>query len=1086
MAEEVKPVRLSKAAKEVNVSVSTIVEFLGKKGHTVDSNPNTKLTGEQYTMVLKEFQSDKVISEKAQELTLETVPKKEKPAAMPKEPLKETVKVVAVPEDVSVEDPDFQERKPESPLQKAAPVQGAEVEKPLHVEVSLEKEAEGAETVENSVKADKPQVEGPGLPVVKTAGESKPVEKEEKTGETASVAPGIEPVPESKEDKPEPKEVAVPESEPVSEKKDEPGSRTEKDGNPDETKTMDSVKANENALEKPKADAGLKTDSEEETKKHEPAKESKEKPAENIFGKGLSHIAGPKIVSTMDAKTLKLAQQGKAVKPDKIERPQIVEPEPQPEPAAKPEPPKEDNFVKTEYVKLAGPVLTGQKVDLSQFERKPKPVASSKDVPGSFNKKRRKRIKDEQAPHVGGRAGLDNLFKNNNDKPKGQQPGGQQGQGPNANKPKNKKNDRRVPPAPQMPVDDQEIEKQIKETLARLSPLGKSKTSKHRREKRQMISQHMEAEMAQEMQDRKVLKVTEFVTVNELATMMNVPVNQIIATCMSLGLFVSINQRLSAEPISLLAEEYGFKVEFVDADVIHELESQDEEEELGEAVPRTPIVTVMGHVDHGKTSLLDYIRKTNVIAGEAGGITQHIGAYEVELEDGRKITFLDTPGHEAFTAMRARGAKITDIAIIVVAADDKVMPQTVEAINHAQAAGVPIVFAINKIDKPGADPERIKSELAEMNLLVEDWGGKYQSQDISAKKGIGVEALLEKVLLEAELLDLKAHPERRGKGTVIESSLDKGRGYVAKILVQDGTIRVGDFILAGYTYGRVKAMYNERNQSMKSAGPSQPVLLLGLNGAPQPGDVFNVMADEKEAKEIANRRQQLQREQGLRAQKHITLDEIGRRIAIGDFKELNIIVKADVDGSVEALSDSLLKLSTPEVQVNVIHKSVGQITESDVLLASASEAIIIGFQVRPSMAARKLAESEQIDIRLYSIIYDAINEIKDAIEGMLSPVIQEKIVANLEVREVFKISKVGTIAGCIVLDGRLSRNTKIRIIRDGIVVYTGELGSLRRFKDDVKEVVVGQDCGLNVKNFNDVKVGDIIEGYDQVEIKRTL
>ncbi len=1087
MAEEVKPVRLSKAAKEVNVSVSTIVEFLGKKGHTVDSNPNTKLTGEQYTMVLKEFQSDKVISEKAQELTLETVPKKEKPAAMPKEPLKETVKVVAVPEDVSVEDPDFQERKPESPLQKAAPVQGAEEEKPLHVEVSLEKEAEGAETVENSVKADKPQVEGPGLPVVKTAGESKPVEKEEKTGETASVAPGIEPVPESKEDKPEPKEVAVPESEPVSEKKDEPGSRTEKDGNPDETKTVDSVKANENAgSEKPKADAGLKTESEEETKRHEPAKESKEKPAENIFGKGLSHIAGPKIVSTMDAKTLKLAQQGKAVKPDKIERPQIVEPEPQPEPAAKPEPPKEDNFVKTEYVKLAGPVLTGQKVDLSQFERKPKPVASSKDVPGSFNKKRRKRIKDEQAPHVGGRAGLDNLFKNNNDKPKGQQPGGQQGQGPNANKPKNKKNDRRVPPAPQMPVDDQEIEKQIKETLARLSPLGKSKTSKHRREKRQMISQHMEAEMAQEMQDRKVLKVTEFVTVNELATMMNVPVNQIIATCMSLGLFVSINQRLSAEPISLLAEEYGFKVEFVDADVIHELESQDEEEELGEAVPRTPIVTVMGHVDHGKTSLLDYIRKTNVIAGEAGGITQHIGAYEVELEDGRKITFLDTPGHEAFTAMRARGAKITDIAIIVVAADDKVMPQTVEAINHAQAAGVPIVFAINKIDKPGADPERIKSELAEMNLLVEDWGGKYQSQDISAKKGIGVEALLEKVLLEAELLDLKAHPERRGKGTVIESSLDKGRGYVAKILVQDGTIRVGDFILAGYTYGRVKAMYNERNQSMKSAGPSQPVLLLGLNGAPQPGDVFNVMADEKEAKEIANRRQQLQREQGLRAQKHITLDEIGRRIAIGDFKELNIIVKADVDGSVEALSDSLLKLSTPEVQVNVIHKSVGQITESDVLLASASEAIIIGFQVRPSMAARKLAESEQIDIRLYSIIYDAINEIKDAIEGMLSPVIQEKIVANLEVREVFKISKVGTIAGCIVLDGRLGRNTKIRIIRDGIVVYTGELGSLRRFKDDVKEVVVGQDCGLNVKNFNDVKVGDIIEGYDQVEIKRTL
>lgn len=1078
MAEEVKPVRLSKAAKEVNVSVSTIVEFLAKKGHTVDSNPNTKLTGEQYTMVLKEFQSDKVISEKAQELTLETVPKKEKQPVAAKESVKNADKGwVEAKEPAAVPVPKEKEESPLKPLVPFAQEQPVETkEEKAEVAVEVEPVATPQPEARGEAKPE-PQTEEPAVTVpepsvaVEAANLAAP-EEEAKQGETR-------------------KEETLPEKGPQQEEK--PIKKDEKaEVRPEETETVTAGKE-----QPPFAQADSAQEREAKARVDEKAEEAKPVKAEvkpepkkpNIFTTASQRIAGPKIVSTMDAQTLKLAQQGKAVKPEKIERPQIVEPEPVPVPEPAPAP-KEDNFVKTEYVKLSGPVLTGQKVDLSQFERKPKPVASSKDVPGAFsNKKRRKRIKEEQS-HLGGRAGLDNLFKNA-DKAKGGQGQGQgsQSQGQNSNQAKsknNRKNDRRTPPAPQMPVDDQEIEKQIKETLARLSPLGKSKTSKHRREKRQLISQHMEAEMAQEMRDKKILKVTEFVTVNELATMMNVPVNQIIATCMSLGLFVSINQRLSAEPISLLAEEYGFRVEFVDAEVIHELESQDDEEDLGEAIARTPIVTVMGHVDHGKTSLLDYIRKTNVIAGEAGGITQHIGAYEVELEDGRKITFLDTPGHEAFTAMRARGAKMTDIAIIVISADDKVMPQTVEAINHAQAAGVPIVFAINKIDKPGADPERIKSELAEMNLLVEDWGGKYQSQDISAKKGIGVDALLEKVLLEAEMLDLKAHPERRGKGTVIESSLDKGRGYVAKMLVQDGTVRVGDFILAGYTYGRVKAMYNERNQLMKSAGPSQPVLLLGLNGAPQPGDVFNVMADEKEAKEIANRRQQLQREQGLRAQKHITLDEIGRRIAIGDFKELNIIVKADVDGSVEALSDSLLKLSTPEVQVNVIHKSVGQITESDVLLASASEAIIIGFQVRPSMAARKLAENEQIDIRLYSIIYDAINEIKDAIEGMLSPVIQEKIVANLEVREVFKISKVGTIAGCIVLDGRLGRNTKIRIIRDGIVVYTGELGSLRRFKDDVKEVVMGQDCGLNVKNFNDVKVGDIIEGYDQVEIKRTL
>ena len=1040
MAEETKPVRLSKAAKEVNVSVGTIVEFLGKKGHEVEASPNTKLSGEQYMLVLKEFQSDKVISEKAQGVQLDAIPKKVPVEA--KETPKETVEDTADAADGDL-------------FIKTSEISAAPVKKTAKKAKEAKASAEEvpAEPVAEKTPIQAEEKEEP-------AEEAKKEKKEKKEKPASAKKKKTEEAPQEKAVE----ETVAEEKTPEPEAKPEPVAETESEPQPEPQPQPEVV---------PEAEPVAETKSEPESAQAESPKEKLEK----LFEPG--RIAGPKILSVMDAKELDLARKGKAVKPEKIERPQIVEPEPAPAPEPAPvAQPKEDNFIKTEYIKIDGPKITGQKVDLTQFERKPKPVASSKENPGTLEK-RRKRIKKEatgaSTAQGGGREGLKKLFGND------QQQGGNRPNNKNQNRGKQRNN------APAQPVmDDQEIEKQIKETLARLAPMGKSKTSKHNRDKRQMVRQHMEAEMAQEMQEKKVLKVTEFVTVNELSAMMNIPVTQIIGTCMSLGLFVSINQRLSAEPISLLAEEYGFKVEFVDAEVIQELETKEHEDESGEEVGRTPIVTVMGHVDHGKTSLLDYIRKTNVIAGEAGGITQHIGAYEVELEDGRKITFLDTPGHEAFTAMRARGAKMTDIAIIVVAADDRVMPQTVEAINHAQAAGVPIVFAINKVDKPGSDPERIKSELAEMNLLVEDWGGKYQSQDISAKNGTGVEALLEKVLLEAEMLDLKAHPERRGKGTVIESSLDKGRGYVAKILVQDGTVRIGDFILAGPTFGRVKAMYNERNQAMKEAGPSQPLLLLGLNGAPQPGDVFNVMADEREAKDIAGKRLQLQREQGMRAQKHITLDDIGRRIAIGNFKELNIIVKADVDGSVEALSDSLLKLSTPEVQVNVIHKSVGQITESDIMLAAASEAIIVGFQVRPSVAARKLAENEKIDIRLYSIIYDAINELKDAIEGMLSPVIQEKIVANLEIREVFKISKVGSIAGCIVLDGRLGRNTKIRIIRDGIVVYTGELGSLRRFKDDVKEVAVGQDCGLNIKNFNDIKVGDIIEGYEQVEIKRTL
>jgi len=583
--------------------------------------------------------------------------------------------------------------------------------------------------------------------------------------------------------------------------------------------------------------------------------------------------------------------------------------------------------------------------------------------------------------------------------------------------------------------------------------------------------------------EKRVIKVTEFVTANELANMMNLPVNDIISMCLNLGLFISINQRLDAETISIVTEELGYDVEFVSVELHEESEEDDQDNTLSE---RAPIVTVMGHVDHGKTKLLDFIRKTNVVAGEAGGITQHIGAYEVYLESGKKITFLDTPGHEAFTAMRARGAKVTDMAIIIIAADDGVKPQTIEAINHAQAAGVPIIIAINKIDKPTANPEKVKEQLANINILVEDWGGKYQCQHIAAKEGTNIDKLLEKILFEAEMLDLKATPTKRATGTVIESSLDKGRGYLATILVQNGTLRIGDIIIAGCHFGKIKAMYNERNVPVKEAGPSTPVLILGLVGAPQAGDSFKVMKDEKEAKNIVFKRQQLQREQGLRTQKHITLDEIGRRIAIGDFKELNVIIKGDVDGSIEALTDSLIKLSTPEVQVNVIHKSVGAITESDVLLASASNAIILGFQVRPSVGARKIAEQEQIDIRLYSIIYNAINEIKSAIEGMLSPDIEEKILCNIEVREVFKITKVGTIAGCMVLDGKITRNTKIRLIRDGIVVYTGLLGSLKRFKDDAKEVGAGYECGLNIQSFNDIKIGDIIEGYEQIEVKRTL
>ena len=748
--------------------------------------------------------------------------------------------------------------------------------------------------------------------------------------------------------------------------------------------------------------------------------------------------------------------------------------------APKAEAPKEeapkDNIFRPATVTLTGPQVLGT-MDVSGF------------VPGGKHKRKRlqKEKVDVSKAQKGGSqgGGKQGQGGNGGSRPGGGQDrnrGGQQNQ-PRPGEGRRNKNKNTPKPVVRPEVSDEEVSKQVKDTLARLTAKGaKTKAAKYRKEKREAVAERMSEEFERSEQERSTLKVTEFVTVSELATMMNVPPTEVITACMNLGLMVSINQRLDAEALVVVAEEFGYKVEFVSVE-IQEAIADDHEDKEEDLVPRPPIVTVMGHVDHGKTSLLDNIRKTNVIEGEAGGITQHIGAYSVEL-NGQKITFLDTPGHEAFTAMRARGAAVTDVAIIIVAADDSVMPQTVEAINHAQAAGVPMVFAINKIDKPNANPDHIKEQLSQMNYLVESWGGKYQDQEISAKKGLNLDKLLEKVLLEAEMLDLKANPNKKAVGTVIESTLDKGRGYVSTVLVQAGTLHVGDVILSGTFTGRVKAMFNENGKKVAEAGPSTPVQVLGLNGAPQAGDTFNVMEDDRSAREIANKREQLQRMQGIMTQKHVTLDEIGRRIAIGSFKELNIIVKGDVDGSVEAMSGSLIKLSKETVQVNVIHAAVGQISESDVLLAAASNAIIVGFQVRPSASARRLAEKEEIEIRLYSIIYDAINDIKDAIEGMLEPVMKEEIVASVEVLEIFKITKVGTVAGCMVREGKLQRSTPIRVIRDGIVIYTGKLGSLKRFKDDVKEVVVGQDCGLNIESFNDIRVGDIVEGYEQVEVKR--
>ena len=995
MTEDIKATRLSKAAREFNVGISTIVEFLHKKGFDLDPNPNTKLPHEAYLFLLKEYSGDLNVKKESEKLMLKDLHRK-----------KESVSIDDVPGDKS-EDQDRDEEvmiKDTSPAKKTVDIK-TEIPKPdikLVGKIDLEKTL-------------KPKVVQP----------EKPAAPEPVKAESVPAPPPAEPGKKPAAETPAP-EVREPEKK-----------------------------------EKAKAPIDFhivgKIDLDKVAKESRPAKKEEKEPAKPK-APAREHSAPPVKEKEVPAKEeVRKPVEEPVIEP---EVPAEVQAEPVAAQAAVEEKPDSGIF-KPHVEKLMGLTVVG-KINLPVEEKK-KSGYQQVNVNGDSDfrrKKKRKRItKEKEVAPVSKPLPTD---KKNTQ----------------AKKPLLRKRPVRTE------VDEGEVQKQIKETLARLTTKGKSKGSRYRREKRDLISlKNRETEDRIE-EERNILKVTEFVSANELASMMNVPVTEIISTCMNLGLFVSINQRLDAETLALLADEFGHKIEFVSAELQETVkEEEDEEEELK---PRPPIVTVMGHVDHGKTKLLDHIRRTNVIAGEAGGITQHIGAYAVQLDDGRKLTFLDTPGHEAFTAMRARGAQITDIAIIVVAADDGVMPQTREAINHASAAGVPIVFAINKIDKPTANPEKIKEALANMNFLVEDWGGKYQSQEISAKNGLNIDALLEKVLLEAEMLELKANPDKPAVGTIIESSLDKGRGFTATVLVKAGTLRVGDIMIAGTAYGHIKAMYNERGGKVDEVGPATPALVLGLNGAPQAGDKFNVMDSDRDAKDIATKRAQLQREQGLRTQKHITLDEIGRRIAIGNFQELNIIVKGDVDGSVEALSDSLIKLSTPEIQLNIIHKAVGQISESDILLAAASNAIIVGFQVRPSLSARKLAEKEEIDIRLYSIIYDAIEEIRSAMEGMLSPELKEEIVATLEIRDLFKVTKLGTVAGCYVKEGKITRNTKIRVIRDGIVIYTGELGSLKRFKDDVKEVVGGYECGLNITNFNDLKVGDIVEGYQQVEVKKTL
>ena len=1023
-------IRLSKVLKELNISIDRAVDFLEGKGTTVEKNPNSKIDVPTYDILVNEFRSDAKQKQASGEVVINKIS-------------------------------DIKAAEKKEAEAKAATEKPAE-KKPEIIETT-KVELEGPKTVGKiDLDALKPKAKE-----IKTEVKEE-VKKEEIKKEEA---PKAEIKTESKEEKKGPKVIKVID--------------LDKINNTGKPKKQDSPAPKKEQAEPKKAEAP-KAEVKKEVKKEEPKK--------------VEEVKKPEIKT--EAKP--------EVKKEEIEEVAAVEPQ----------------KIETVYTKLDGPNFTGAKIDLSKFDKKKTDdkKGNQKGANSAADKKKRKRIQKNVKPedvaktgenggnnnnrqggnnnHGGGnnnnRQGGNNNHGggNNNNRQGGQGQGGnrqggqggnrQGGQGGNRQGGGNfRGGNNRGPRVPQVELSDEDVKKQIKDTLDKLTNKGKgSKGAKHRRDKRKERREF--AEQEQEAMDMdKTLHVTEFVTVNELASLMDVSVTEVISACMSLGIMVTMNQRLEADTIQLVADDFGFEAVFANAEeeISTEEEEIDNEEDL---VTRAPIVTVMGHVDHGKTSLLDYVRKANVIAGESGGITQHIGAYNVTLPSGKRVAFLDTPGHEAFTAMRARGAQVTDIAIIVIAADDQIMPQTREAISHAQAAGVPMVFAINKVDKPAANPEKVKEQLAQMNLLVEDWGGTYQSQEISAKSGLGVEDLLEKVLLEAEVLDLKANPKRKASGTVVEAALDKGRGYVSTIIVQTGTLNIGDYVLAGSHHGKVRAMLDERGNNIKVAGPSTPVTILGLAGAPTAGDKFKVYEDEREAKQIATRRDQLQREQTIRTQKHITLDEIGRRIALGDFKELNIILKGDVDGSVEALTDSLQKLSTEEIIVNILHKGVGQITESDVLLASASDAIIIGFNVRPGVSAREIADKEEVEIRTYSIIYAAIEEIKEAMEGMLSPELKEQVTGNIEVRETFKVTKVGTIAGCMVLDGKVYRNSNVRIIRDGVVIHDGELASLKRFKDDVKEVNKGYECGLNIKNFNDIQVGDIIEAYETVEVKKKL
>ncbi len=964
-----KGIRLSKAAKDLNVGISTIVEFLTDKGVDVDSSPNSKLTGEMYEQLQQEFASDIVLKAAAKEVEIKLSKEEEESLAIEEDP------IVSKPvvENIEIEKPKAPKLMGKIDLDK----------KPVKEEEPKQEEPKQDEPKPEEPKQDEPKAEEPKQEIVE--------EPKAKTEEVVEKAPTIA------DDSKGPKVIDK----------------------------IDLSSINEKLRPKKKS------------RKEIQAEKIQKKEAEKA------------IISERKAKEAVTKKEEKIAEEPKVE-------------------PKKEEFVKTKIEKLSGPTVVG-KIELPV--EKPKSTEKYHHDDKKKKKKKRKRVKKvDTQKEIASQKG-----------------GGQRGSSSGSNnqrsnsRKKFRKGDKR---AHKVEVNEVDVQKQIKETLARLTDKSKNKSVKHRKDKRISDKKKQIEDLEQQELDKKILKVTEFISASELASMMDVSATEVVTICMNLGLFVSINQRIDAETITLVADEFGFDVEFISVELQEAIDTgEDKEEDL---LSRAPIVTVMGHVDHGKTKLLDYIRKENVIAGEAGGITQHIGAYSVKLKDDNIITFLDTPGHEAFTAMRARGARVTDIAIIVVAADDGIMPQTIEAINHAQAAGVPIVFAINKIDKPAANPDKIKEQLANKNLLIEEWGGKIQSQDVSAITGEGVEDLLEKVILEAELLELKANPNKRANGSVIESELDKGRGYVATILVQSGTLKVGDVLIAGSYYGHAKAMYNERGENIKEAGPARPVQLLGLNGAPTAGDTFNVMTSDSEAREIATKRFKLQREQSMKANKHITLDEIGRRLAIGNFQELNVILKGDVDGSIEALSDSLLKLSTEEIQVNIIHKAVGQISESDVMLASASDAVIIGFQVRPSVIARKLAEKEEIEIRLYSIIYDAINELRDAMQGMLSPEIREEVTATINVQEVFKITKVGTIAGCLVTDGKVYRDSNVRLIREGIVIHSGKLDVLKRFKDEAKEVVSGLECGISIKNYNDIKVGDVIEAFKQTEIARKL